>query len=367
MTENNNKIYYDLQFHLDKMPIGFPKADSGVEIRVLKDFFTPEEAYIATKLDFLPQKIKRIHHKMKNRDISLQYVENKLLQMYRKGTINMGEENGEKTYANAPIVVGMYEYQLGRLTPDFVKNAFQYFDEAFFEKEYNKTGIPQLRTIPIEKAITNDLAAATYDQIRNFIDKSNTIGIMDCICRKAHDLLGNPCKKTTLRETCMVFGSAARRFNEMGEARFISREEAISLIEKFETIGLVPSPSNSQKPFVICNCCGCCCEVIGNQKKFDNPAQYFASNFYAKINLDDCIGCGVCEERCQMNAISLVDEKSNIDLGKCIGCGVCVPTCPENAIELKKKEQEIIPPIDTRATYVKIMNEKAKLAQTKKN
>ena len=134
---------------------------------------------------------------------------------------------------------------------------------------------------------------------------------MDCICRRAHDLINDPCKKTTLRETCMTFGSAARLFHEKGEARFLSREEAHNLLEKFETIGLVPQPSNSQKPFVFCNCCGCCCEFLANQKKFNNPAQYFATNFHAEISLEDCIGCGKCAAVCPGLAVTLVDYRKN--------------------------------------------------------
>ena len=42
-----SQIYRDLQIHLDKLPIGFPPTESGVEIRILKHLFTPEEAKLA--------------------------------------------------------------------------------------------------------------------------------------------------------------------------------------------------------------------------------------------------------------------------------------------------------------------------------
>ena len=287
--------------------------------------------------------------------------------MFKKGTINVGKDNKEKTYGNAPLAVGMYEYQLGRLNPDLVKNVIQYFDEAFLEKALNKTGIPQVRVIPIEESVSLDLPIATFDQIRDIIQNtSNTIGIMDCICRNAHELIDDPCKKTDLKETCMTFGSAAWYWHERRVSRFITKEEALELVQKFENIGLVPQPSNSQKPFSICNCCGCCCELIGNQKKLENPAQYFATNYNVEVNDDVCDGCGICEERCQMDAITIENEKSIVNLGRCIGCGVCIPTCPNDAINLVKKEVDIIPPIDTRATYIAIMNKKAKLAQNNK-
>ena len=51
MTENV-EIYRQLQEHLDKMPIGFPKAKSGSDIRLLKHLFTPEEAKIAIPVSY---------------------------------------------------------------------------------------------------------------------------------------------------------------------------------------------------------------------------------------------------------------------------------------------------------------------------
>ncbi|MCK4779024.1 MAG: hypothetical protein KAT57_02505, partial [Candidatus Lokiarchaeota archaeon] len=45
-------VYRQLQQTLDEMPIGFPPTKSGVEIRLLKRLFTPEEAKIASKLKF---------------------------------------------------------------------------------------------------------------------------------------------------------------------------------------------------------------------------------------------------------------------------------------------------------------------------
>jgi len=367
MSIEELEIYSDLQAHLNKMPIGYPKTESGVELSLLKKLFNPEEAQIATNMNFMPEPSKSIHRRLKKTNIQLNALEKKLDMMYDKGIMMRRVMDGEKTFANIPLVVGMYEFQLGRLTPDVVKDVFQYFKEAYYEKEYNKVGIPQLRTIPIEQAITPDLSIATYDQIRSLIENSNdVIGLMDCICRNAHDMIGDPCKTTSLRKTCLTFGSAAKIFNEKGVAEFISKGEALNLIKKMEEAGLVPQPSNSQRPFVICNCCGCCCETITNQKRFEEPARFFATNYQVEINPEVCNGCETCVNKCPMDALMLTDEKCEVDLGKCIGCGVCIPSCPNHAITLKKKEKERIPPINTPATYKAIMDKKAELARVEK-
>ncbi len=57
----------------------------------------------------------------------------------------------------------------------------------------------------------------------------------------------------------------------------------------------------------------------------------------AKLILSNCIGCGVCVEKCPTNAIpdSLIGYFSwltKIDEEKCTGCGECVHYCPHEAI-----------------------------------
>ena len=60
--DEQNSIYRDLQQHLDKGPVGYPATESGVDIRLLRHLFTPEEARIATCLSNIKlEPIKRIH------------------------------------------------------------------------------------------------------------------------------------------------------------------------------------------------------------------------------------------------------------------------------------------------------------------
>jgi len=40
----NADIYTQLRQHLDTMPVGFPATKTGVELKLLKRFFTPKEA-----------------------------------------------------------------------------------------------------------------------------------------------------------------------------------------------------------------------------------------------------------------------------------------------------------------------------------
>ena len=361
-------IYYELAKNLDKMPVGFPETESGVEIRILKHLFTPEQAEIGIALGFYPEKLKKIHRKLKQYDIG--ELEQKLDEMYFKGSINRGihNENGEdiKYYSAAPLAIGMYEYQLHNLTPEFFNDVEEYFEEGFLD-EFNKVKIPQIRTIPIEQTVDHEQSIATYDDLKTVIETvGSPIAVMECICRQGKNLVGDPCKKTELLESCFSFRSGAKMFIEKGLAREVSKEEAIKILEKAQEDGLVLQPGNSQRPMNICTCCGCCCGVLSHQNMLEEPAQFFATNYFAKVDPDECIGCAICEERCNMDAVHVEDAIAIVNLARCIGCGACVPTCTSEAIKLYKKEADIIPPKNTVETYLSIMDKKAELAREEK-
>jgi uncharacterized protein len=42
---------------------------------------------------------------------------------------------------------------------------------------------------------------------------------------------------------------------------------------------------------------------------------------------EDCIGCGICAENCNAEAISMVSGKAVIDQKKCEGCAMCIAYC----------------------------------------
>ncbi|MDD3042020.1 MAG: 4Fe-4S binding protein [Methanosarcinaceae archaeon] len=55
----------------------------------------------------------------------------------------------------------------------------------------------------------------------------------------------------------------------------------------------------------------------------------------AKVNQDECTGCGSCVDECPVEAITLDEDEgfAVIDADECVDCGACIDTCPSEAIE----------------------------------
>ena len=359
--DTKSRIYRDLQKHLDRLPISYPATESGVEIRILKHLFTPEEAKIATQLSMIPEPLKRIYNRIKKSGMSIEELQQLLDQMAYKGTILASKEGDEKRYSNAMLAIGMYEFQVDRLTKDFSRDFLQYLDEAFAE-EVSRTKIPQLRTIPVGKSIPTPekYQVSNYDNVRKIVENaSSQIAVANCICRQTKDLVGESCTRTDLREACLILSSdEAEYYINVGIGHSITKEEALDILEKAQEAGLVLQPINSQRPEAICCCCGDCCGILISVKKFPRPADFYATNYYAEVDPELCTGCETCVERCQLEAPVMVNGVAAINLDRCIGCGNCVVICESDAVQLRRKGEETIPPKDTEALYTKIMSKK---------
>jgi NAD-dependent dihydropyrimidine dehydrogenase PreA subunit len=156
-------------------------------------------------------------------------------------------------------------------------------------------------------------------------------------------MIGEGCDKP--EGCCLVMGVAADYYAKNGLGRRISKEEALAILKKADEVGLVLQPSFSQKISNICCCCGCCCQVLRNIKKQSEPAALMASPFTVVLDRDACIGCGVCERRCQVAAVFLREDKAAVEEKSCIGCGLCVTTCPSGALTLRRKPKPLQPDI----------------------
>lgn len=350
--DSEDKLFRNLQIHLDKQTIGFPETQSGSDIALLKQLFTPEQAEITIMLTYKSEALEQIQERAKRIGKSAEETERVLDATAARGVIGHRIKNGVKHYRTIPLLVGMLEGAVITAPPDskpaLAAASGQFFQDGLFLRDFVNTKIPQMRTIPIQKSITPKHQIGNYDEIRKIIEQnSGPIVILECVCRAGTEKQGQPCKQTSRKETCMALGEVASSLAESGKlGRPISKEEALDILQKNQDDGLVLQPSNTQTPEAICSCCGCCCGLLKIQKLIPNPVSHWATNFFASVDPELCTGCGLCEERCQVAAMKMDADKKTavVDLTRCLGCGLCVETCPEDAIELRNKATEIIPP-----------------------
>ena len=143
-------LYRKLQQHLDRMPVPFPATESGVEIRILRQIFTPEEAELTLQASAIPEPAATIHRRVKPA-MPLAEVTNRLNQMAAKGIILRIQGAGGPLYAKMMFAVGFYERQLKRLTPELERDCREYLLGAYAQAVHSQK-TPQLRTVPINKA-----------------------------------------------------------------------------------------------------------------------------------------------------------------------------------------------------------------------
>lgn len=350
--ENTDTVYIELQQHLDKQAVGFPATKSGVELRILKHYFTPEQAGLALHLNYRPQSVPEIYDRAKSTGASHESVKSMLEEMVSHGAIGTMDKDGEDYYYTMPLLVGMIEWT-GNATPQLMMDFGEYISGEY-GRAYAGTRVSQMRTIPVQKSIQVEHHVTTYDHIREIINTTDgPIAVNPCMCREGAKSRGNPCQITERMETCMCFGDWARHFIKTGGSKEITREEALEIMRKNEEDGLVLQPTNYQKIDFVCACCGCCCGVLQIQKALPNPAIQWAHNYIAAVETEHCTACGTCVERCQVDAVTL-DEKNDcavINLERCIGCGNCVVSCPSESLHLVKREDEVNPPEDRTSLY----------------
>jgi ferredoxin len=339
--------YQQLAQHLDKLPGGFPPSDSGVELRLLKRLFTPEEAELAVHLTLDRGEARVIAQRA---GLDLAEAEQRLRTMARKGLIfSIEPEDGPAVYQAVPWIIGIYEFQVNNLDEDFVQDVNEYIRTR--GKVSRPQPVPQIRTIPVGQSIESQLETLPYERAEELVKAHEKFAVAPCLCRRKAEIMGSGCGAP--REACLMFGDWADYYVRNGLGRYIDRAEVMEILTEANKANLVLQPSNSRDIAFMCCCCGCCCAVLNRLKLHPRPSEAVASPFIARAEPETCEGCGVCVDRCQMEAPSLDGDRVVLESTRCIGCGLCVSTCPTGTLTLVRKPagEQIKVPITMDATW----------------
>ena len=344
-----DEIYHRLAKVLDTLPNGFPITESGIEIKLLKKIFRPEDAELFCDLRLNWETAQQIAERA-NRP--LPGLEDHLNEMRRRGQIFGVDVAGVKIFKMLPLVFGIYEFQVHHMDRELAEMWEEYartFGEPFFKSK------PQLmQVVPVEQEIQASHEALPYEKVSSIIETGKSFLVQDCICKKEQGLLDSPCDRPL--EVCMAIAPIEGVFDKYDHGRKLSRDEAYDLLQKCEENALVHLTWNMQNDhFFICNCCGCCCGVLRSINAW-GISNAVNSYYYAEIDPAACAACGTCaDERCQVYAIEEGADAYRVIKEKCIGCGLCVSTCPSEAIQLIRKQPDeiVLPPKDEMEWYEK--------------
>ena len=335
-----NEAYQKLADELDRIPNGFPRTESGVELKLLAKLFTLTEANMASTLSLEPLTIQEIAE-MNN--TSETEAKSMLIGMVKKGLIDLKREEGKGfVFHLIPFVVGFYERQNAKIDKEFAEFFEQYYHERFHKTML--TGPSVHRIIPLEKAIPVDIDVMPYVKASTYLDKASSWGVLDCICRVQKRLIGQGCDHTV--ENCLVFSPKPGAFDKNEDIKALTREEALEILAEADREGLVHSVNNAQtEVYYVCNCCTCSCGVLRGMVEYGSEHSIARSDFYATVDEDHCTGCESCLERCLFNAMTMVDGICEVNKVNCYGCGLCISSCATDALSLVQKgPEEVAPP-----------------------
>jgi hypothetical protein len=159
-------VYEKLAAALDRLPNGFPRTQSGVEILILKKIFTPEEAELAGNLGREAEPVGEIAKRLGTAETGLKP---RLVAMAKRGLLWMGRKDGKMAFRLAPFVVGIYEACLEKMDHEFAHLFEEYMEEG------GAAGImkpqPALhRVVPVHGAAKSEWILP-YDDIRSMLEQ----------------------------------------------------------------------------------------------------------------------------------------------------------------------------------------------------
>ncbi len=336
MNEKNK--YQALAERLDSFPQGFPSTKSGVELQLLAALFTPEEAGFAALFSLIFSRLEEISNEY---GITINEARSLVKNMAGKGLIKIKRgENGIEVRL-LPFVVGFYENQAATIDKEFASLFEVYFREAMPEL---LSITPQFhRVVPVKETINTKVEILPEDNVAALLSSKAAWAVTDCICRKQKELIGEGCDHPI--RSCLIMSEAPGVFDEMDGADALDLEGALDALDQAAAAGLVHTVSNHKGDIsYVCNCCTCSCGILRGIADANIANVVARSAYVAQVDEDYCIGCGICEDECQFDAIA-IEEIAVINRDKCVGCGVCARSCPEEAISLVLRPVEEVLPI----------------------
>lgn len=352
---------------LNKYPIGL--FDNEKLRRILELLFTKEEAFVASRFPLEEATLPELCRQTGLAEDRLLPI---LETMADKGLIMDLPYNKRTYYLLMPGLIGFFEFTFMKQRADLpVAELAQLMTEYLYGdpeggqgKEFFGSKTPLTRSLVYEEHIPVSSVVTSYESAREIIRRSDFGAVGMCYCRHKKEHLNENCKKGAPTEgICISLGTAAKFMVRRGFAAKRSTEELLAVIDTARDFHLTHITDNIRhKPSFICNCCSCCCELLGGVRQgyINGVAK---AGFMVQVDQGSCVGCGLCVAACNIAALDTKQiagtKKRSLAVREdmCLGCGACVGACPTGSLFLTPVERPL-PPEKKKDLFVKILKEK---------
>ena len=164
-----------------------------------------------------------------------------------------------------------------------------------------------MHVIPVEKAIESCSESIPVEHISHWLEKyDGKFSVGACTCRKQQRMRGEGDGEIE-QDCCIGLGDLAEWCVNTNRGHYITKEEALEIIERSERHGFVHQTTNidgEDKIVGLCNCAPGVCNAIRTSQLYNTP-NMSRSAYRAHVDHKKCVACGKCVEVCPVGAAKL--------------------------------------------------------------
>ncbi|MGO9379321.1 MAG: 4Fe-4S binding protein [Dissulfurispiraceae bacterium] len=223
-------------------------------------------------------------------------------------------------------------------------------ETLFMKKGHLPVGV--IRAIEARAKAEHFGQVLPIEEIRDLVLKAESIVRMPCACRWTMVRKEERCcYALSYSPDPWYKGFDMSYFGKSSDEGLetVRTEEAIEQMMATEEHGAIHSIWTMMTPFIgaVCNCTAKDCIAMRTLSSIGANTIAKAEHI-ALVDRELCLGCGLCAELCQFEAIgSEMEEGASIaviDSERCYGCGLCRKACDHGAISLVRRESGHVHP-----------------------